>query len=245
MRNLSQHIRPNREIEALVRSPIREPAPRQLGALVCETCHLLARGDEILSKSMTTSEVLESLLETVSKGAVLDQKLDAWTDDLPGPYRYKSLHTLDYSLENTLGSHPMPSFHLYSNISTASSWNLNRITRMILLTNVGRWISALAKDSAQGTTFTKDNDYNLQTTDKIQRLVGDICASVPYLLGELDQEGKLQHPQHIKAIGGLYLLFPLRTMLFIESIDPVQRAWIRKRLAYIKNALGIQRALPD
>ena len=245
MRNLSQHIRPNREMEALVQSPIREPAPRQLGALVCETCHLLARADNIPSKSMTTSEVPDSLLATISKGAVLDQKLEAWADDLPGPYRYKSFHTPDYSLENTLGLHPMSSFHLYSNIFIASSWNLNRITRMILLTNVGRWISALAKDSARETTSTEDNDCNLQTRDKIQSLVGDICASVPYLLGELDHEGKLQHPQHTKAIGGLYLLFPLRAMLFIESIDPVQKAWIRKRLAYIKNALGIQGALLD
>lgn len=245
MRNLSQHIRPNREIEALVRSPIREPAPRQLGALVCETCHLLARADDILSKSMTTLEVPDSLLETISKGAALDQKLEAWADDLPGSYRYKSFHVLDCSLENTLRLHPMPSFHLYSDISMAASWNLNRITRMILLTNVGRWISALAKDNAQELTSTEINDYRLQLTDKIQSLVSEICASVPYLLGELDQEGKLQHPQHTKAIGGLYLLFPLRTMLFIGSIDPVQRAWIRKRLAYIKNTLGIQRALPD
>ena len=56
---------------------------------------------------------------------------------------------------------------------------------------------------------------NLHATDKVQSLVADICASVPYLLGELDQEGKLQHPQRIKAIGGFYLLFPLRAMLFI------------------------------
>ena len=245
MRNLSQHIRPSREIEALVRSPIREPALRQLGALVCETCHLLARADNILSKSMTTSEVPDSLSDTISKGAVLDQKLEAWADDLPGPYRYKSFHAPDYSLENTLGLHPMPSFHLYTDIFIASSWNLNRITRIILLTNVGRWISALAKNSDQEMTSSENNDCNLQTTDKIQSLVSDIGASVPYLLGELDQEGKLQHPQHTKAIGGLCLLFPLRAMLFTESIDPVQRAWIRKRLTYIKNALGIHRALPD
>ena len=245
MRNLSQHIRPNRVIEALVRSPIREPAPRQLGALVCETCHLLARADDILSKGMTPSEVPDSLLETISRGAILDQKLEAWADALPEHYRYKSVHTPDYPLENTLELHPIPSFHLYSNIFIASSWNLNRITRMILLTNVGKWISALVKASPQKTKSTENKDYDLQTTDKIQSLVGDICASVPYLLGELDQEGKLQYPQHTKAIGGLYLLFPLRAMLFIDSIDPVQKAWIRKRLAYIKNAVGIQGALPD
>ena len=103
----------------------------------------------------------------------------------------------------------------------------------------------MAKHSAKKTNCTENHDYNLQATDKIQSLVSDICASVPYLLGELDQEGRLQHPQHIKAIGGFYLLFPLRAMLFIEKVDPDQKAWIRKRLAYIKNALGIQGALPD
>ena len=245
MRNLSQHIHPNREIEVLVRSPIREPALGQLGTLVCETCHLLARADNILSKSMTASEVPESLLETISKGAVLDDKLEAWAEDIPGSYRYDSFHIPDYSLENTLGLYPMPSFHLYTNIFIASSWNLNRITRIILLTNVGRWMSALAKDSAQDRTSSGNTDCNLQVTNKIQSLVRDICASVPYLLGELDQEGSLQHPQQTKAIGGLCLLFPLRAMLFTESIDPVQKAWIRKRLAFIKNALGIQKALPD
>ncbi len=245
MRNLNQHIRPNKELEALVQSPIREPAPRQLGTLVCETCHLLARADDTLSQSTTASGVPNSLLETISKGAVLDTKLEAWSDNLPEAYRYKSFHAPEYSLENTLVLRPMPSFHLYSSIFMASSWNLYRITRIILLANIERWISALAKDSAQKTTSTEDNDDNLRARDKIQSLVGDICASFPYLLGEIDQEGNLQHPQHTKAIGGFYLVFPLRAMLFIESIDPVQKAWARKRLTYIKNALGIQGALPD
>ena len=241
MRNLSQHIRPNKELEALVQSPIREPAPRRLGALVCETCHLLASADEILSQSMTASGVPNSLLETISKGVVLDRKLDAWSDDLPEAYRYKSFQVPDYSLENTL----VLRLHLYSSIFMASSWDLNRITRIILLANIERWISALAEVSAQKTTSIDNNDYNSQAADKIQSLAGDICASVPYLLGEIDQEGNLQHPQNTKAIGGFYLVFPLRAMLFIETIDPVQKAWVRKRLAYIKNALGIQGALPE
>ena len=245
MRNLSQHTRPTEEMEALVRSPIREPAPRQLGALVCEACRLLAKADDIHSENMNASEVQHSLLEAISAGAVLDQRLEAWSNGLPGAYSYKGFSPPDYSLETTLGLRSMPSFHLYSSIFMTSSWNLNRITRVILLTNIERWISAMAKTSAQKPNSTENHDYSFQATDKIRSLVADICASVPYLLGELDQEGRLQHPQHIKAIGGFYLLFPLRAMLFIEKIGPEQKTWIMKRLAYIKNALGIQGALPD
>lgn len=245
MRNLTRHLRPTKDVEALVRKPIRGQHLVQAGTLVCETCHSLADVDEILAEIRTGSELVDSWSETLQKGVLLDEKLVAWSEQLPEDYVFTSIQATDCSPENTPALQSLPSFHVYSNIPTASTWNLNRITRILLLTNMTRLSSALAKIGGQQLTPAISATYNLDAAEKIQSLVNDICASVPYLLGEVDQQGMLRHPQNTRAIGGLQLLFPLRTLVFMESIDPRQKAWMRLRLAHVRNTLGIQGACLD
>ncbi|KAI9813256.1 MAG: hypothetical protein M1827_004198 [Pycnora praestabilis] len=245
MRNLNQHNHPSKESEALVRSPIRELPLRQNGILVCETCHFLARVDEIFNEATTIPSTSDCLSEIIQAGLALDERLEFWPDQLPEDYRYTSIQTPNCASENTLGPHPKLSCHLYSSSPMAPLWNLHRITRILLLANLVKCISMLAGDGAQQMAPTELIDYSAQAVNKIQSLADDICASVPYLLGEIDQDGMLRHPRHTKAIGGFYLLFPLRSMLFVKVIHPVKKAWIRKRLAYIKNTFGIQEALMD
>lgn len=63
------------------------------------------------------------------------------------------------------------------------------------------------------------------------------------MLGEIDQEANLRNVGQSKAVGGLFLLWPLGTLLFLEYLPPEQIAWVKKRLIYIRNALGIQQAM--
>lgn len=78
--------------------------------------------------------------------------------------------------------------------------------------------------------------------EELQKLVNNIFASVPYLLDEFDQDGSLKSPQQKKAVGALFLLWPLRLLLFCGPIDSAQRAWITERLMFIRNVFGIHKA---
>lgn len=86
--------------------------------------------------------------------------------------------------------------------------------------------------------YTKEAELE----DKLSVLYDGICASVPYLLGEIDQQGRLQQSRHGKAVGGYFLLWPLRLLLFRGPTDEAQRAWIKKQLTYIRANMGIQQA---
>lgn len=245
MRNLSRGAHPSKESEMLATDPEKELPLRQFGGLVVETCHLLARAKELLLGTATRLHLIESIFEIVHAGIALDGKLQAWADLAPGHYRFTSIQTangLDQELSITSQS-KMDHIHVYNSVSIGQLWNIYRTTRLHLLQCLVRCISELEKNI--WTTSPASSElisYSGQAVETIRRLVDDICASVPYMLGEVDQSGNLQHLRHCKAVGGLFLLHALRSTYFLQSTDPAQKAWIWKRLTYIKNSLGLQQA---
>ena len=244
MRNLSRHIRPSKEMEALVRDSVRDLPLRRIGVLVCETCHFLARCDELLNGIKIASGSSKSLSNIIETGIAIDQDFETWSKELPETFRYRTMSAPSCSLENTLEQSPTPAIQTFSSTAVASVWDMHRVARIFLLSNLMKCTSASEMDCPQEEFPTKFQSYSLQATGKIKRLADDICASVPYILGEVEQDGRIRQSLHLKAIGGFYLLFPLKVLLYKQILDPVQEAWILKRLTYIKNFTGIQEAAP-
>lgn len=53
----------------------------------------------------------------------------------------------------------------------------------------------------------------------------DICAAVPYLLGDVDQNGSIQHG-HCPYTASMWVLWLLHRVCVIPGLDPGLRAWI-------------------
>ena len=114
--------------------------------------------------------------------------------------------------------------------------------RIMLLQSILRCSLYQESSSSSGPLSLEVTGTNIPVEDEMQEMVNDIFASVPYLLDEVDQDGNLKTPQQKKAVGGMFLLWPLRLMLFQGPINPTQRDWIIERLVFIRNSLGIHKA---
>lgn len=243
-RNLSRRLRPSKEAELIVRDLDDDFPGKQLGGLVCETCHVLARADEILSQNTFDSVSISTLSEIVCSSILLDKRLEAWSNEVSGDYGYASMEALHLPsfAEPPWGSQPGMPIHVYKGSSTATMWNIYRCSRIMLLQYLMKCIARNAQCGATDLASPRLFGIKSEAAESISSLCSDVFASVPYLLGEIDQDGNLQQCRHSKAIGGFLLLWPLRLILFLDVIEPWQKAWIMRRLTYIKNVLGIQRA---
>lgn len=217
---------------------------KRLGGLVCETCHMLARANEFLSQATFDADSTTTLSEITRLSNLLDQRLSAWSNEVSGSYRFTSIETPDGFFCPSIGSDPRSrnTIHVYGNPVIAAMWNIYRGARIFLLYGLMKCLTRGQQCGVINSYCPKIIDMNRQASDTLHDLFNDICASVPYLLGELDQQGNLQQCRQSKAVGGFLLLWPLRTILLLDMVDPVQKAWITKQLEHVKYSLGIHRA---
>ena len=244
-RNLSKRLRPSQEALIIINDPRKEESIRRHGNLVCEVCNFLASADEILRVTpsfVPTHETDLRLRDLIREGFEIDKKLELWSEQLSGRYVYTVMEAPDCSLSELQSpSQNETSIHIYSSGAMACLWNLHRCTRIFLLQCI--------QDCIRRQNYLSQLQHPLlisaeeaEPEDKLSILYNDICSSIPYLLGEIDQQGRLQHLRHGKAVGGFFLLWPLRLLLFRGPTNEAQRTWIKKQLAYIRANMGIHQA---
>ena len=243
MRNLTQWDRPSKEAEIIAADPRRELPIMLSGKLACETGHLLATAKEVIFQDHASESRRPKLLDIIARGRLIDLRIQDWGVHVSGKFKYISMTPADIPASEGVFL-PGSSFpiHLYSSRSMANLWNTHRCARIILLQCLKKCV-ALLEDS-QPTTPDPESDWAIDTDvfapKIIQDLISEICASVPYLLGEVDQHGNLQQHQPNHAVGGLFLIWPLRIAARQDCARREQKIWITKQLQYIKNVFGIQ-----
>ena len=244
-RNLSKRLRPSKDAAMIINDPRKGESIRRHGNLVCEVCNFLASADEILRVTTSSVPIYERdlrLRTLIREGFEIDRKLELWSKQISGRYIYTTMEAPDCSLsELQSASQERPSIHIYSSGAMACLWNLHRCTRIFLLQCIQDCIRRQNHISRLQQPLRVPAE-EAAPEDKLSFLYDGICASVPYLLGEIDQQGRLQQLRHGKAVGGYFLLWPLRLLLFRGPTDEAQRAWIKKQLAYIRANMGIRQA---
>ena len=71
----------------------------------------------------------------------------------------------------------------------------------------------------------------------------DICASVPYMLGEIDEKGHEKVKPRSRGLGALLLLIGLDAVNSVDDLPLIQRRCILRQLHYIGHSQGIKMAL--
>ena len=244
MRNLSAWRRPSKECVEIATDPRRELNISQHGALVVETLNLLASAKDILQLFNLDADTTRSLSEVIAQGKQLDHRLEQWSINVEDKYKYKIIQPLHHLLfDAPVSSQVLSSIHIYSSSSMAHLWNIHRGARLLLLQCIRRCIMRKTDYETSHLVVPSPKDHDSKIIEQISGLIDDTCASVPYLLGEVDQGGNLQLTRTHRALGAYFLLWPLRAILWQESITPAQKTWITKRLEYIKNLCGLQAAM--
>ncbi len=220
MRNLSGRRRPSKAVLTIVADPRRELIIRKSGLPICEACDILATADEALYESNPDTGSASALPKIILRARSLGTRLKEWSSGVSGRYKYRKLEPLGSLVSNTpIYSQTKSATLLYSSPSMAVLWNIHRITRIYLLHYLVRCTSRKFDLGAPIPLSPQIIGPELSAANEISGLIDDTCASVPYLLGEISQEGNLQRSSPNKAVGGFFLLWPLPDVLFLGRAD--------------------------
>ena len=73
-------------------------------------------------------------------------------------------------------------------------------------------------------------------------MVSDICASVPFMLGDIDSGGWPKPEEKRVALGGYLLIWPLQVARWSVDQGSEEETWIIEKLNFIAQKMGIRSA---
>ncbi len=215
-----------------------------LAMYVYKLSRVRAAVPELLVGDLTQPSTQQRLVQLLHQGISMDVELQSWSDRMSEPYRYKELSIADAPRQQTTNLLPMQptNVHVYHDIWVAALWNHYRFARIRLLETL--------VDCESRLDFSENLEMRLQESSislrnwngTIIKMVDDICASVPFLMGDIDVQGNLKRGSSGIALGGYYLLWPLHIASSVRIIGADQKAWIKGRLRHLGTVMGINQA---
>lgn len=202
------------------------------------------------SLSKTNIEAISSLIRHLRQ---LDQDFVSWAKSLP-PQLFcpRTVAWIDSTrhdrhINNEAFTGRVDS---YADIMIAALWNMYRCSRILLWAVIVR----LKAWGCQSPDYRTTPEYATAATTCVN-MISDIIASIPYHLGWNYSGGKTtSFPQHklsslacgdeqaAKCLGGYLATWPLTCILAQDYTTDSQHAWVKGRLHYISNDLGVRYA---
>ncbi|MCJ1432218.1 hypothetical protein MMC27_001574 [Xylographa pallens] len=218
-------------------------AATRLTALEVEVANLLAAARVAFDPDQRTTN--SQIFEISSSASDLNNKLFHWADSVPqqwNPLLAEDNSPAALAKFQAYGSR----MDIYPEVWVVSIWNSYRILHIA----VQEIIACCAVFDGMIDQMPGSNDYRIQDHTEVgQRLVNDICASIPYCLGsrvkheagsEIDYPfapGSCitnDHRKAAKALGGWFVLGSLNACLGVRGIEDGQLRWIRSQLSRVK-----------
>ncbi len=122
-------------------------------------------------------------------------------------------------------------YHVYPNTLVVGAYNLYRVARILTNEMILSWLR-------RNPEWDNVHVQSRQSETILARLNADICASVPFALGEV--EGGESLP---RASVGIALVWPLYLAATMDGAQESTRAWVITRLDKLGHELGIQQAV--
>jgi hypothetical protein len=181
--------------------------------------------------------------DTLLRVSSVYSRLLSWPNSVPERLKYKVL-LLPLGPDSFKRTECMTkSFYLFNSIQHAAMW-------------IGFWVGCihLAQSLLQGyrmffrrsSASSNSAAFASSVADIWERLlmtIGDICASAPYLLGDVNERGQLNIGGKTKALGGFFLLRALVVANSVEDLPIGLRRSLLDLLARIGTSVGIKNAL--
>ncbi|TGO42094.1 hypothetical protein BHYA_0012g00080 [Botrytis hyacinthi] len=182
---------------------------------------------EIMHRALGLEQEYQRWEETQTKQTV------AWVDNIPGG---------DFTKADVCPGR----VDLYPDVFACSAWNFSRVSRI--------FIAAIVIRCAAWTCYPVDyrtTPEYAQMSRMGQEMICDIIASIPFMFGwHLDAEGRLKpgdpmsgnDATGVKALGGAYAIWPLLSVSCSDFTTDSQRLWIKGRLKFISEVMGLNQA---
>ena len=241
-KNLSRNGEINSEA-LLSTNEEQEPLVIRLRLLNYRICQMSTKANKTLALPSLDPESAELLSGLIQSGGTMNDEFQTWEAEAYKLYQYHTFNMTEF-WQNDIprGTQGAAKLYTYNALSVACLWNNYRTSRNYLLRLLIRISARLSSEESSFPMSKPTEDSTIELRNQSLALADDVCASVPYVLGEVDEDANLQDPRRSKAVGGLFLLWPLGSLLHLDYLPPEQITWIKERVAYIRDALGIHQA---
>ncbi|KAJ3496712.1 hypothetical protein NLG97_g2455 [Lecanicillium saksenae] len=176
----------------------------------------------------------------LSQAVALDRKLEHLFTTLPAGWEFQTIHDPAYDPRIVWQGN----YHVYSHAWVGKVWDAMRACRIILqeaifclLSREGQeWApQQLAAGGARAGLLQESVSVSMELRD-------DILASVPYMLGFVQQDGTLGSPSLVPASGPSSAIWYLHLAGRLPFNTEEIRSWIVDRLRAVRSITGIQKA---
>ncbi|KAF4626606.1 hypothetical protein G7Y89_g11546 [Cudoniella acicularis] len=229
--------------------PAKDGLSHQFASLNIKVADLRSDTD-IVTVMPHTSKNYEAVLKLLRQAEELEREYEEWFSKLKGPWEVKSVAWIDSSEISDLTTslvHP-GKVDSYSEMWMAYHHNIGRSSRLFIWATILRCIAWLC-DSRD---YSLTPEYN-KASQVCRQLIEDTVASVPFVFGwkkginefMADNSsfacGSTENPE-VKSLWGIFVMWPLFAAASSDFASVSQRTFLRGRLSYISEALGIYQA---
>ncbi|KAL8824221.1 MAG: hypothetical protein Q9170_008222, partial [Blastenia crenularia] len=234
-----------------------ENAASRLTSLSAQVSDLMAFANPLL-RNRNEFPSQEQLLHILDYASAVETKVSAWPDTVPDDWWWKPSHSFD-----NLPSHESRLFvynrrvDIYHDIWVASIWNSYRTTMLMIQYTILQTLGFLNPPP-----LSSDAIQIVTAINKVQSLIDDICASVPFNLGTKTFGGpndrkEVRYPDdginkpsndYRKAaagLGGWFLLEPLKLAAHAISMRDGQKDWILRQIERIQRIYTIRKPIEE
>lgn len=207
--------------------------------------------DKTTTLSPHTLDNIEVVLALLHRAQDLEKEYREWYTAMPPHWKPDALAWVDWSdLGMAMGSNLSESIvhpgrvDTYRELSVAYAYNVARSSQILIWTTILRCVAWLSPDSDY--RITKEHQ---SATMICNTLIEDIVASVPYFFGwnaDTDPRSATRNERSfndsIKGVSGVFLMWPLFAAASSDFCSDSQRAFLRGRLTFIAENMGICQA---
>lgn len=222
-----------------------DPPTRSLDVLLIKLRPVRERASELLSDPEASRVDLRMLKR---EATLLNKEFSLWPLCQPKEWMPKTHGIVKEMAPATDDSLCSMSFwpgkvDTYFDLYVAAVWNIYRKARLKLIDVILESSSRLQVSRS----LYDEPPAIRKLKSEMQELVNELCASIPYhlisdLRASLETGRASRADTPGKALGGLLLMYPLYIASCMPNVPTKQRIWMRGRLHWIGNNMGIRQA---
>lgn len=216
-----------------------------------KTSELRAEITRLMTTVARTPENIELMLALIRRAQTIDAECVRWMKNVPESWKWKSVAWEDSVPSGDFSrAEVFPGrVDVYGDFYIASVWNMVRVSRLVLASVIVRCAAWVCSPVDYRTT----PEYATAARTCVDTIT-DIIASVPYHLGwHLKSERRhllekqlsgfaCGEEDSLKGLAGYFLTWPLGCVQGQDYTTDAQRSWIKGRLRYIAEELGVKYA---
>jgi len=232
---------------------VKEHTAQIVTKLQLHTAELRADVNRCMMMIPRNPENIAKVLDLMRRAQDIEQGFLEWIGDLPDVWRFETAAWVDnVSVSDLLQSDVFPGkVDVYSDMWIACVWNMARVSRLFLSGIVVRCAAWICSPVDYRTTPEYASAARLGVD-----MINDIIASIPFLLGWRTENDVQLRPADVsafacgddrdaaacKGLGAYFCIWPLFSSNCSDFTTDAQRTWIKGRMRFIQEMMGINQA---